>query len=455
MDNIPTISTEKLLERYNTLENNVNRLFAELYGDHQKALKANPIYRKYSFFSPIWSLILIAFAGYHMIFNQKMMKIYFGHTGGKSEIVKGILVMIIFVNIVNIIRWAYSKKLDGMGRKIVSCRRTAEKRIEEMKKNDFYGQVSRAAESGDTKFSVEQPNDLGDRICALKKVFSKENRKAATVRKFISPLLAAVYFLFGFVMVIMNRDEIAGSSAMTLWMLLFAVYTYFAIDVVLCHVGGYLGGAMRIFGLVLAAVTCGFELWAFSGADLDEAMFNVGNIPVVSSITQLQFAVILQFASMLLSVLKADYLGMRTKWNKGFALVMKYGEDKEKNCGSVKFRGTIAGILAWFSWTSGLELAKGGKVNYLMFPLLFWLSMPLMKPFGSTIYTFFGRAKSISITLFSFAMYVVMLVNRYGSVDRSVLISWAVCAGLYIAIGGVVKFINDETMAFDFMHKFT
>ena len=453
MDNIPTISTQKVADRYETLGNRLNELFVKLYEEHCKMLEANTLYRKCHFGDLILSLAAIAVSLYFLVFNDNMKYYYMSAHGAEDSLFKGILVMIIFMNAVSIVRYIYSKKLDATGRRINSCKRTAEKRMETMKNNDFYGQVSRAAESGDSKFSADQKNDLGDKICALRDKMHKANKSAGAVGRIISPLLAAVYFLFGFVLVIMNRDEIPHGSYMT-WMMIFGVYTYFAIDVVMCLIGGHLGKFMRGFGVVLAAVTCGFELWAFSEASLDNNAFDIG-IPVLGSITELQLVVILQFLSMLIGVLKADYLGMKTKWNKGFELVMSYGEPKSKTCGSVMRRGAFSGLIAVVSWYSGNSLMDGNMIQMITFPLLFWLSMPLMKPFGSTIYAFFGRAKSISITLYSLAMFVLFHVSKQGNFDIKQLTYLGICAAVYFIIGGIVKHLNDNTMTFDFMHRLT
>ena len=454
MDNIPTISTQKVADRYEMLGNKLNELFVRLYKEHCKTLEANTFYRECHSGDLIFPLIAMAVCLYFLVFNKDMKYYYMSAHGAEDTLFKGVLVMILFINAVSIVRYIYSKRLDAAGRKINSCKRTAEKRMEAMKNNDFYGQVTRAVESGDTKFSADQKNDLGDKICALRAKTERANRSAGSVGRIVSPLLAAIYFLYGFVMVAMNHDKITSGGGLGLWLVIFSVYTYFAIDVVMCLVGGYLGRSMRIAGVVLAAVTCGFELWAFSGGRLDDAALDVGNIPVISSISQLVLVVILQFISMLIGVLKADYLGMKTKWNHGFELVMKYGEDKGKTRGSVMRRGAIAGVLAVISWVSGCSLVES-KGHIVLFPLLFWLAMPLMKPFGSTIYTFFGRAKSISVTLFSFAMFVAYYADRHGAADITMLISWGICTAVYFIIGAFVKYKNDNSMMFDFMHKFT
>ena len=116
MDNIPTISTQKVADRYETLGNRLNELFAKLYEEHCKMLEANTLYRKCHLGNLILSLAAIAVSLYFLVFNDNMKYYYMSAHGAEDSLFKGILVMIIFMNAVSIVRYIYSKKLDATGR---------------------------------------------------------------------------------------------------------------------------------------------------------------------------------------------------------------------------------------------------------------------------------------------------------------------------------------------------
>ena len=455
---------------FRNLKERTDALLTALRQDYRQSLSGNVIYRHYSFGRLVWTLLLITAAAYLLtkpaLCSDAVQRFAAAYETATAQsihefqepilgLVKMILLLFTVSQIVTVFRYFYSKHIERGNRQVTAIEKTVEKRMQAMQsQSGFLEQAKRAALGNDADFKADTPNDLGEKLIALHERFTASGKTSVRIRKIFGSLLSAFYYLFGFFVIWQHWEELRKFSAVPLLLLTcFSAYTYFTIDIVLCNIGEYLGKLMRPFGCLLAAVYCGFLYYTVgSEYTAHPLQLQLSQGKTVLPVTTGQLMVLLQLIAMLTGVLTADYLGMRRHWREGFRLVLAYGENKQKTAGSVIRRGlwTIPWIIA--AWVIGTQLKA--DLTLLLFACVWWRSMPLMKPSGSTLYTFFGRAKCISISLMSFALFIPYFILHNETITTEHLMLLAISFVIYLILGAIVKNRNDHTMFFDFMHAF-
>lgn len=466
MENRDYMSTDSVSEAFIKRADRSKEIMDSVRKEHKEMLGSNALYRKYTFSGLILALLIIALVVY--VFGKRVLEygslkeafsyqrfddIYF--TKDTTLIYHAVLILILFVNIVTIIRWIYSKRIERSIRKLKSCEKQISKRITSDSSAALLDSVRNAIEEGNRDFSVTQKNDIGDRIIKLRERFKAWNRRAKSISAVVSPLLSAVYYLFGFVLTWLLRDSLEEFRQQSVFILvLFGAYTYFAIDVAVCKSGGHMGKLMRPFGCLLALVYAGYVYWLTGGSwDFPAFIKEYGGHEVIlSPLKGIHVIILLQLIAMITGVLSADYLGMKRKWNDGYETVMKYGNTKFKSRFSVIFRGAVAAFWIMTAWYIGVNNHTMSILASL--PFVWWVSMPLFKPFGSSLYAFFGRMKCVSISMMSFSLMVFFYYGENGALDIEILIRWGLCLILYAVLGAVVYVLNEGTEAFALMRLF-
>lgn len=449
------------------ISDRVKTLTDTLRADYQQSLRGNVLYRNYKFSKLFWAIVWLAAACWILyrreacelgasLLEELLVQFFQLQSGVYSApilmIFRAGLVLFAISRVVTVLRFFYSKRVEGGGRRLNAVEQTIKKRLEEMNGSGFANDVQRAASNNDASFKAATANDLGERLGELHREFAASTQKAKKIKKIFGSVFSALYFLFGFFVIWQQREHLTDLTAVTLLQTtFFAAYTYFAIDFVLCSIGEYLGKFMRPFGCVLVLIY-GIFVYVLTGDAFSATPVVTGTSRGMLPLTVGQITLGLQMIAMIAGVLTADYLGMRQKWESGFRLTMSYGDNKFKTKGSVirRMLWTVPWIAA--AWAAGCYLKQYAMMA--VFPLVWWRAMPLMKPFGSTIYSFFGRAKCICFSLMCFGLFVPYFVLVNHVITMQTLMYWGICLGIYLVLGAIVKNRNDNTMFFEFMHHF-
>ncbi|MBO4878087.1 MAG: hypothetical protein J5501_08795 [Ruminococcus sp.] len=466
------INISRLAEAAAKQKDVLDELFTGLRNEHSEYQANNPLYRKYGFFNLVWTLLVLAgivfaFLKRELLTEKLSDKLFEMNvpTGARDELEANLiwlgaalLVLIAVIRVTNLLRMIYSRRVSRRAAKIGSFRKTAEKRMAATDMADFRAAVVNAAEEGNRDFSADRKNDLGKKISAFRDSLANSNRHARLIKGIVSPVLSAFYYLFGFAVIWLLKDKFADDSYITyMWLVLFGIYTYFAIDAVICSIGGYLGKFMRPFGCLLAAGYAAFLWYIIRGIDgsfFDSAAFCTNDGTKLIPQLKISYVVILlQFIAMIVGIIKGDYLGMKDKWEHSFDLSMLYG-----GSGRMKTRGSVIRRMLWSlpwvlaAWAAGIYLSRA--LVLVSFVITWWRSMPLFKPFGSVIYEFFGRVKSISMSLMSFALMIMIILRVNGALSMKDLIMFGIALVVYLVFGLIIKAINDGTELFGFMNFF-
>ena len=456
----------------NEQKDRIDALFTRLAEEDSMKRSSNAFHRSYGFFEVVWTLIFLA--GSVLLFIKRDIvretvteRLKDAGMSARDrdvlipnlEQITGVLLLLIVIICgSNLLRMIYNAMLARRTTRIKSCRKTAEKRAAAKDMPSFTSAVITAVEEGKGDFSADHKNDLGNRISSIRDDMEKSNRRARIMKAVISPVFSAVYYLFGFVIMWLLKDKLAADSFFTyVWLTLFGTYTYFAIDVVLCSIGGYLGKYMRPFGCLLAAGYAGFLWYLITGIDGglfgNSVLTNNSAEVLLPQLKASYVVVLLQFIAMAAGILSGDYLGMKEKWEKSFVVTLQYGgSGRERTRGSVIRRMLWSSMWVILSWVVGTQVKA--DISIAVFVYVWWRAMPLFKPFGSVIYDFFGRGKSISMELMSFAVLIMHFLRLYGTISLKELLIIGISLVVYIIFGIVIKAVNDITELFAFMHFF-
>lgn len=462
----------KLAEARDKQTERIDELFKGLSEEYSDSVNHNPLYRRYNFFHLVLTLLMLTGIAYAFtrreMLEDKLKDLMMG-ASMNYNVIKEVLphcVMLIWALLIligvikgsDLLRYFYSKSLERRSGKIASCRKAVLKRTGSKEMDEFKAMVLTAAEEGNREFSADHKNDLGNRISYLRDSITKSGRRARTLKGIVSPLFSAVYYLFGFVVIWLRKDTFTADDFLTyVWLSLFGAYTFFAIDVVLCSIGGYLGKLMRPFGCLLAAGYAGFLWYIIQGIDgsfFDKAaLVNNAGTELFPAVKISHAVVALQFIAMIVGVIVGDYLGIREKWHSGrFDTAIYSSGSGYKTRFSVMFRmlWSVPWVIA--SWVAAKDIRNTAAC--ILFMLVWWRAMPLLKPFGSVIYSFFGRGKCISIELMSFALLILNYYRINGVIDIKALIMFGIALVAYVIFGLIIIAINDGSEFFFFMHPF-
>lgn len=453
-----TSGWEKLNTAYTSTPDRANEATKSLFKDYETMLSENAVYERYKLGRIFSAFLWLALSVLILVSWEKMQDFasFLTYRSSEQEQIFAFVMLFAAVLLVTklyfIVKFFYCKRLERYSRKINRINNTILQRVKELSEQSYVDKVFDNYFAGNTDYASEQKNDLGEQIIAMRNEFGTINRKAAAANKAVRIISSALFYILGIV-ILLKQGEIIGhrSTESQFWIYCIGVYMYFVIDVVLVNMGEYFGKFMRPAGVLLACAYI-FALYSVVGETYDRAAVSgeiITNDAVHGLLTYANLFYLLQGLSLLIGILCGDYLGMKTKWDKGFNLVMAYGSQKSKTKGSLIRRGTVSLIMI----TAVCVSARSGIPIYLL-GLVWWLFTPLMKPFGSTIYAYFGRAKCISIELMFFSQLIFLYLNENGTLDLERLIYFGVAFVLYLILGGIVKAINDSTMFFEFMEKF-
>lgn len=455
----------QLSSAYNTLASRTSAIMDKLDGEYTALLQNNPLYRKYKVSNLIWTIILSAGIIYALFFAGDTFKpgidvisVILGVDNLSAEdnpfvkILRFLAVMFLIAQVRTAMRFFYSRKLEGQGKKANRIRRTAAERLNDLEKTGYLKTVMQAAANGED-LTAEQKPDLSDSIRQFRAENKRLQQSAFTTHKIVSAFFSALYYLAGFYIIWTQKDLLDGFSASSIFLLtVFAVYTYFTIDFVICTLGGYLGKFLKPFGCALCAAYAGF-VYLLMREHFIWPVISWNGTTILPWLNTAVFTAATQLIAMLAGVLTSDYLGMRTKWLNGFNLAMRYGSNKQKDRGSVICRCVWSSFWVMAAWNASCP-NEADVWLLLIAPLLWWRALPLLKPFGSTLYTFFGKAKCISITLMLFSLYLFRFLSKYPTITQETLVYLGIGLVVYLIIGGIVHHLNENTMFFEFMHPF-
>lgn len=439
----------------------IEKLFTDLHQENDASLRNNPLYRRYGIINLAW--ILLVLAGIVFLYMKKEMVsdkldeifLNIGISTADREVLIPNLVLLLWAAALllvviygsTLLRMLYSNSQGRREKKISACAKVVLKRVDAKDMDDFRNAAMAAAEEGNREFSAGKKNDIGKRIGYIRDCMDNSCKRARILKGILSPVFSAVYYLFGFVVIWLLKDKLEPGRIYTyIWLTLFGAYTFYAIDVVLCSIGEYLGKLMRPFGCLLAAVYAGF-LWYITGI-VDEPFFgsaalSLTNGPGFLSQIKVSYVVILlQFIAMVTGVLAGDFSGMREKWKYPYNLTS--GKVIRRMLWSVPWV-----LIAWYI---GMRINE--PVTFVFFALVWWRSMPLFKPFGSFLHEFFGRGKSISIGLMSFALFIMNYLHFNGPLDIKALIMFGLALVVYVVFGLIVYAVNEYSDFFIFMERF-
>ncbi len=456
--NDSAFSFEPLIDEYNRIEKHIDTTAEQLKNDCETMIQENAVFEKVHSGHLFGSVVLLTLSAAAMTYGKERIPEWLEKVISSQEIltqvlecVKLLCIGMIVLQAYNIFKSVYFMKLFRHRKSVQNIIDEMKNRADNMKNERYYTHLATAIGRADAAFSAGQENDLGDRILAFHKNFAKFNRRASVFRKISGIIISVILYGFGIWMLLKHKEQFSSlSESSVFWAILSGAYLLFMIDVIMISVGGYLGKFMKPLGCVLVAVY-GVLLFRFLHPLLEGLTLADGKIPepVGKFVTAGNVILFLQLMGMLTGVLSANYLAMQQGWRNGFTLTMLYGQDKQKTRVSLIIRLLLSSVLMGITW----HLCRTEAFT-LWLPFLWWVSTPLMKPFGSTIYTFYGRGKCISMELTCLGWMLLYLIQRDGELSMITLYNLGISFIGYLILGAIAKKLNDDSEFFEFTYHF-
>ena len=350
------------------------------------------------------------------------------------------IVFFLVYEVYALFRYFYSRSIDRYQKQIDKIKTEIEQRMKQMSETSFYAQIVKKIEKGED-ITVEKPNAMGEKITSLSKEIWASTRTSMSIEKCCNFMIAIGLYLLGFMVFYQHENEWQKFSEDAIfWLSALGFYYTFAIDLMIIKAGKYMGKLMRPIG-VLLVLGYGAFLWLVPCQNYDLPVIPLEELPeeIREYFTVGNLMIVFQVLGMLISVLFANYLGMKEKWEgESFELVMMYGSAKTKSRGSVVCRCVL--MMVFFALSCKIcEFPLDKDVEELL-PIMWWITIPLVKPFGSTLYQYFGRAKCIGMSITFTGLLVSYYMTQVGTLELQQLIVlgiafcgyWGVCLVVYL-----------------------
>ena len=434
------------------LEGRLTTIRLQLYQDYKQMLATNVLYRKGTVRQLTGNIIFLLLAGLLLFLG-------FPYLGGllpdftlKPEILelcRFLTGLIIFSQMYGIYRWIYSRNLERYEKQVHHIGKELFRRLEKLEDENFLGVSQTAVKHKDLNFQAAQENDLGASILRLRKRFAESNYKADIFRRIFTSAISIILYFAGFWVCLLHKEAFGNVSVQfVFWATAFGIYIFFITDMILLQIGGYLGKALKPVGCLMVLIY-GIFMYTNITPALNMIPLAEGQIPenLTKYLNTGNLVILIQVFGMLISVLSADYAVMKQKWENGFILPLVYGEDKNKTRFSLVSRLFFSGIVMGLAWYASLTEV------FLATSLFWWIAMPLMKPFGSTLYAYWGFGKGMALEVTCSGWFLLYLAYACQALDTELFRRLGIIFLFHLVIAGIVKKINDETMYFAFMQK--
>ncbi|HAJ97881.1 MAG TPA: hypothetical protein DCO72_09120 [Ruminococcus sp.] len=448
-----------LAEEYASVSSETKEIFDELQKGYENTVISSPFYQKSGkgeIFERIFLVILLSAI---FVFSDRIQLLYnfvldWQTSGYLLELTLIGVVLLALYEIFAIFRLFYSRSMEQYGKRITDLRKETEERIKKMENEHFLMDAVSMLIKG-KKIVEENPNDIGAKIASLRKEMGISAQQSCTLDKVSRILMTLVLYLVGFVVFYLHENEWSSfSENAVFWIGMLGFYYMFAIDLIIIKMGKYMGKWMRPVGCLMVVIYGSF-LWLTACQHYEERAISLEQIPesVAVFLTKGNIIVIFQVFGMLVSVLFGDYLGMKTKWEDDcFELTMSYGIDKSKNRKSVIFRSLL--MVIFFSITCKACKIPSEQEMLIFMAFMWWVTIPLVKPFGSTLYQYYGRVKCIGMEITLFGILVAYYMCQFGTLETQELITLGIFFAFYLLLCVIVYVMNLFTPIFFFLSPF-
>lgn len=448
-----------LAEEYASVSNETKEIFDELQKGYENSVISSPFYQKSGrgeIFKKFFFVIVLAMI---FVFSDTVRLVYnfvldWQTSGYVLELTLIGVVLLALYEVFSIFRLFYSKSMERYGKRIADLRKETEERIKNMEKEHFLMDAVSTLIKG-KEIVEENPNDIGQKIASLRKEMGISARQSYTLDKISRILIALVLYLVGFVVFYLHENEWRRfSEDAVFWMGMLGFYYMFAIDLIIIKMGKYMGKWLRPIGCLMVVIYGAF-LWLTACQHYESRAISLEQIPenIAVFLTKGNIIVIFQVLGMLFSVLFGDYLGMKTKWEDDcFELTMSYGNNKSKNRNSVIFRSLL--MVIFFSVACKVCEIPSEQEMITFLAFMWWATIPLVKPFGSTLYQYYGRAKCIGMEITLFGILIAYYMCQFGTLEMKELITLGTTAVFYVILCVIVYIMNLFTPFFFFLSPF-
>ncbi len=449
-----------LSREYDAVTGEAKIILDDLQKDYESSISSNTFYQKNTAGKLVKAIIWLIVIGFILFVDEGIAYLPYSWFEWSTSEYLGELTLIalkIFglLNIYTIFRFFYSKGIEKYQGRVTKIREEVQQRIDAMRQSNFYQNTLAKLSKGEHVVS-EHPNDIGEKIASLHDEMWNTVRKSQKVDKVLRIILAVVIYLLGFIIFYQHESEWKKfTDDAVFWVSALGLYYCFAVDLIIIKVGQYMGKRMRSIGCLLVAIY-GIVLHmmigdkytslGISGALIKESDFLAGVFSVANVI------IFFQVLGLLIGVWNADFLGMKQKWEaENFQLQLSYGGNKTKTKWSVVRRTLL--MICFLAFTCEL-CSEGSGVFLVVFPFTWWVTNPLMKPFGSTLYQYYGKSKCIGMQFLFFGILLASYIERQGYLTMDDFVEIGISFVLYLILGGIAKALNDGTRFFEFMHHF-